>query len=592
MKKFIKNIFSSALGFFLALGTLFLVCFIFMIGSIASSSQSTSIKNNSVLYISLDGTLNDKAQDDPLQNLLNNGEEPLGLNELCHAIKLTKNMDKIKGIYLQAGSLSSAPATIEELRESLEDFKKSGKFILSYGDDYTQGAYYLCSVADKVIVNPEGAVSWKGLSSQPTFYTDALAKFGVKMQVYKVGTFKSAVEPFINTKMSDANREQVTSYMGGIWNVFVKGVSASRKVSEDSLQSYADQYLGMTAAEDLLKMHLVDTLSYIDGAKKMLKSYVGIKDADKLNLVSAKDICESKDDLSNMGSDHIAVYYAEGEILDKAPQGFSNESSIIGSEVIEDMEKLQKDDKVKAVVLRVNSPGGSAYASEQMWHAIKEVNKVKPVIVSMGGYAASGGYYISCAGQYIFAEPTTLTGSIGIFGMIPDASGLLQDKLGLKYDKVNTNKLSDFYLGNIQRPLTAEESALMQNRINRGYKTFLSRVSQGRKKTTEQVDQIGQGRVWTGEQALKNGLVDKIGNLDAAIAYAAKKANMGKDYKTASYPKSDPWYIKLLDKKKNSYYENEMKAAMGEYYKPFMFLKSLTDRSYIQARLPYETNIQ
>ena len=594
MKDFIKNVFSSALGVFLAIGIFTLIGAIFIIGSIVSGSQPAAIKDNSVLYIKLNGTLAEQAVPDPLQKILDNGDEPLGLNQLRRAIKLAKDMDEIKGIYLEAGALATDPATLQELRKSLADFKKSGKFILSYGDDYTQGDYYLCSVADKVAVNPEGGVSWKGLSSQPVFYTDALAKFGVKMQVFKVGTYKSAVEPYFRTSMSDANREQVTSFMGSIWNNFVSEVSASRKIPADSLQAYADEYLAFTPTKDLIAKKMVDTLIYIDGARNMLKKYVGIAEDKKLNMVTAADICDEEGSDIEYSSKQVAVYYAEGEIVDVAPQGYSYPQSpyIVTENVVNDMDKLLKDDDVKAVVLRINSPGGSAYASEQMWHAIKELDKKKPVVVSMGGLAASGGYYISSASQYIFAEPTTLTGSIGIFGMVPDASGLLQEKLGLKYDKVNTNKLSDFYLGNISRPLSAEEGDLVQHRIERGYQTFLSRVSEGRKKPAADVDKIGQGRVWTGEQGIKNGLVNKLGTLDDAIAYAAKKANLGDKYSAVEYPTPEPWYLNLLNKEKNNYYETQLKSTLGEYYAPFMFVKTLTSRSYIQARMPYDLNIR
>lgn len=589
MYSFIKNTLSSALGVILAIGVLGVIGFIFLIGAAASSSETTSIKNKSILYIPLNGMMQEQAVDDPISDFIGSQQSGLGLNQLCHAIEKAKDMKEIKGIYLEAGLLQSDPASLQELRKYLEDFKKSGKFILAYGNNYTQGGYYLCSVANKVALNPVGMVDWKGLASQPIFFKDMLAKFGVKMQVFKVGTFKSAVEPFTSTEMSAANRQQVTSYLGSIWNNFVNSVAVSRKISKDSLMAYADRFAGFASATDLVKKHMVDTLTYIDGAKQMLKTYSGV-DADKtLNMVSAADVCAADGGNSKSSKNKIAVYYAAGDIVDADVQGYSNESVISAPSVIKDLEKLQNDKHVKAVVMRINSGGGSAYASEQIWHAMKELGKKKPLIVSMGGLAASGAYYMSSASQYIFAEPTTLTGSIGIFGMFPDFSTLLNDKLGIKFDEVKTNKLSDF--GTISRPLNAEESQLLQAYIEKGYALFVSRVAKGRNKTPQQVDAIGQGRVWTGEQAITNGLVDRLGTLHDAIAFAAQKAGLGNDFESEDYPTPEPWYMSFLQNKKDEYYDTKMQAMLGQYYHPFLLLKTLTQRSYIQARIPYSPNI-
>lgn len=589
MYSFIKNTLSSALGVILAIGVLSVIGIIFLIGAAASSSETTSIKNKSVLYIPLNGVMQEQAVEDPLTDLIGSKGTNLGLNQLCQAIKKAKDMKEIKGIYLEAGLLQSDPASLEELRKYLEDFKKSGKFIFAYGNNYTQGSYYLCSVADKMALNPIGMIDWKGLASQPIFFKDMMAKFGVKMQVFKVGTFKSAVEPFTSTEMSAANRKQVTSYLGSIWNNFVSSVSVSRKISKDSLMAYADKFAGFASASDLVKKHMVDTLTYLDGAKLMLKTYVGIGTDKKLNMVSAADVYAANGGKSKSSSNKIAVYYAAGDIVDNDVQEFSNESMICAPTVIKDLEDLQNNKDIKAVVMRINSGGGSAYASEQIWHAMKELSKKKPLIVSMGGMAASGAYYMSSASQYIFAEPTTLTGSIGIFGMIPDFSTLLNDKLGLKFDEVKTNKMSDF--GTIARPLNTEECQLLQGYIEKGYALFVSRVANGRNKTAQQVDEIGQGRVWTGEQAIKNGLVDKLGTLDDAIGYAAKKAGLGNDYETTDNPTPEPWYITLIQNKKNQYYETKMRATLGQYYQSFILLKTLTNRSYVQARIPYSPNI-
>jgi protease-4 len=390
--------------------------------------------------------------------------------------------------------------------------------------------------------------------------------------------------------MSDANREQVTSYLNSIWNNFVKDVSDSRKLPVDTLQALADRFMAMQAPEDAVKSEMIDTLVYIDGAKVTLKAYAGLKEKEKLNLLSVSDVCQLDDPKAKDSKNKVAVYYAAGSIVDEVASGYSTEAQIVGSKVVEDLQVLEDDENVKAVVLRINSGGGSAYASEQMWHAIKKLDKKKPVIVSMGGMAASGGYYMSSASQYIFAEPTTITGSIGIFGIIPDASELLTQKLGLKFDNVKTNKLADF--GSTGRPFNAEESALLQKRIEAGYALFLKRVSMGRNKTPEQVNEIGQGRVWTGEQALEIGLVDKLGTLDEAIEYAAKKAKIEKEYKVTEYPEAEPWYMTILNKEKSSYYESQLRETLGEYFEPFMMLKNIKNSNPIQARMPYYPNIK
>lgn len=594
MKSFIKNIFSSALGFFLALGVLLLIGFIFTIGSIASASQSQkpTVKNNSILYIPLSGTLEEQSVEDPLGELLGSDDTSLGLNQLLAAVKRAKENKKIKGIFLEGGALAADPASLQELRRALNDFKKSGKFIISYADDYTQGAYYLCSVADRVTINPSGMLMWKGLGQQTMFLKDMLAKFGVKMQVFKVGTYKSAVEPFTNTEMSPANRQQVTAYLNSIWNNFVKDVSLSRKISADSLQAYADRNTTFGDTKDLKQMKLVDDLLYIDEVKSQLKKKVGLDEDEKLTLISPAEVATLDAPKAENGKNEIAVYYAAGDIVDQVPEGFSNSGAVIAApEVIKDVEDMMNDDDIKAVVLRINSGGGSAYASEQIWHALKKLGAKKPLVVSMGGMAASGAYYMSSATNYIFAEPTTLTGSIGIFGIIPDASELATQKLGLKFDNVKTNKMSDFALGNLARPLNADELALMQKYIERGYALFVDRVAKGRKKTAADVDKIGQGRVWTGEQALKIGLVDKLGTLDDAVAYAAKKAGVEKDYRIVEEPQADPWYMTFINQEKNNYFEQRMRATLGEMYEPVMFLRTLSGRNYIQARLPYVPNI-
>ena len=481
-------------------------------------------------------------------------------------------------------------ATAQELRKALVDFKKSKKFILAYADNYSQGSYYIASAADKVLVNPSGIVDWHGLASQPIFFTDLLKKVGVKMQVFKVGTYKSAVEPYILTKMSDANREQVSSFVGDIWKNICADVASSRKISIEGLNAYADHYITFADAKDYVKAHLVDGLAYADEVRTLLRT---LSQQDKVNFIAPADLAKLAEKKSGDGT--IAVYYAQGNIVDAVADNsfMSNESYIVGPKVVEDLDRLANDDNIKAVVLRINSGGGSAYASEQMWRAIQLLKKKKPVVVSMSGMAASGGYYMSCGADYIVAEPTTLTGSIGIFGMIPDASELLTDKLGLHFDMVKTNKGSDF--GAQGRAFNADEANVMQQYVNRGYRLFISRVAAGRHITPEQVDHIGQGRVWTGSQALKIKLVDKLGTLDDAIAEAASRAKL-KDYDVLSTPNKESWVDQILNSTvKRDYMEEKLRTTLGVYYAPLQFvgtLNGMSAKDYLQARIYYIPNIK
>lgn len=590
MKKFFVNVFSSMLGFSLAIGIFLTLGIIIMAGTIASSSTQPSLEDKSVLHIQLNGLITEQAQEDPLSEITGDRFSSIAVNQTLEAIRKAKNIKEIKGIFLEGGQLVSDPASLQEIRKALVDFKKSGKFIFCYADNYTQSAYYLCSVADKIAMNPRGTIDWHGLAAQPVFFKDLLAKVGIKMQVFKVGTFKSAVEPFTNTEMSEANRLQVTAYLNSIWSNYVKDVAASRHVSTDSLQHMADRYTALQEPDVPVKANMIDTLVFIDEAKNILKKYAKVEKDEKISLISTADLCLLDDPKAHKSKNKIAVYYAAGDIVDEAVSGFSTQSQIVGDKVVKDLQMLQDDNDIKAVVLRINSGGGSAYASEQMWHAITQLDKKKPVIISMGGMAASGGYYMSCAGRYIVAEPTTLTGSIGIFGMFPDASELKQQKLGLKYDVVKTNAMSDFF--NQSRPFNTSESALLQSYIERGYNLFLKRVADGRKKTATQIDAIAQGRVWTGEQALKIGLVDKLGTLDDAIAIAASKAGIAKDYESKEYPEAEPWYINILNTKKNNYFESQMRETLGEYYEAFKTIQSIRSSHPIQARIPYNPNIQ
>lgn len=591
MKDFLKYVLATIVGIICTgfiMGMMSLFMFIVMA---ISSSDTPSVKNGTVLRIQLSGTLNERAKENPFAQYLNNDiAQTQGLDDIITAIKTAQTNDKIRGIYLEGGTLISDMATAQELRKALVDFKKSKKFILAYADNYSQGSYYIASAADKVLVNPSGIVDWHGLASQPIFFTDLLKKVGVKMQVFKVGTYKSAVEPYILTKMSDANREQVSSFVGDIWKNICADVASSRKISIEGLNAYADHYITFADAKDYVKAHLVDGLAYADEVRTLLRT---LSQQDKVNFIAPADLAKLAEKKSGDGT--IAVYYAQGNIVDAVADNsfMSNESYIVGPKVVEDLDRLANDDNIKAVVLRINSGGGSAYASEQMWRAIQLLKKKKPVVVSMSGMAASGGYYMSCGADYIVAEPTTLTGSIGIFGMIPDASELLTDKLGLHFDMVKTNKGADF--GAQGRAFNADEANVMQQYVNRGYRLFISRVAAGRHITPEQVDHIGQGRVWTGSQALKIKLVDKLGTLDDAIAEAASRAKL-KDYDILSTPNKESWVDQILNSTvKRDYMEEKLRTTLGVYYAPLQFvgtLNGMSAKDYLQARIYYIPNIK
>ncbi len=562
-----------------------------LVGLAASSASTTNVEDNSVFVLSLSGTLNERAAEDPLATLTGEVSENIGLDKLLNAIKKAKDKEEIKGIYIEAGLFSSdTPASTHAIREALLDFKKSGKWIVAYADTYEQSTYYICSVADKIFLNPDGMIDWHGLASTPYFVKDLLAKFGVKYQLCKVGKYKSAPEMMTADGMSEPNREQVTAYINGIWEVMLKDVSDSRKIPVDSLNAYADRFVTLAEPEDYVKMKMVDKLIYTDEVKGEVKKMLKIDESDDIKQLTLADMEGVKG--KKEGGDQIAVYYAYGEIVDSETGSLvDTEHNIVANTVCKDLEKLTNDDDVKAVVLRVNSPGGSAYASEQIWRAVTNLKAKKPVVVSMGGYAASGGYYISCAANYIVSEPTTITGSIGIFGMFPDFSGLLTEKLGVKFDEVKTNKHAAF--GTIARPFNAEEMALLEQYIGRGYNLFRKRVADGRQQSIEQIEEIAQGRVWLGNDALKIKLVDEIGGLDKAIAKAASLAKVS-EYHATSYPEEQSWWENLLDQatSKNNYLDEQLQATLGEYYEPFKFVKNMNRQSAIQARLPYYVNIK
>jgi len=590
MKDFIKYVFATVTGivvFSLIMGILFVIS---LVGLAASSASTVPVEKNSVFTLMLSGQVDKRAEEDIMRQLSGQISENLGLDDIISAIKKAKENEDIKGIYIETGLFAiDTPASAHAIREALLDFKKSGKWIVAYGDSYTQTAYYICSAADKIYLNPQGMVDWHGLAANPYFVKDLLAKFGVKYQLCKVGKYKSAPEMMTADQMSEPNREQVTAYMTGIWKVMLKDVADSRKISVDSLNAYADNFIALANQPDLVKMKLVDKLMYTDEVKGEIKKMLKIDADDDINQLSLSDMKNVKGKKEK--GDKIAVYYAYGEIVDSETGSLADqEHNIVANTVCKDLEKLANDDDIKAVVLRVNSPGGSAYASEQIWHAVMNVKAKKPVVVSMGGYAASGGYYISCAANYIYSEPTTITGSIGIFGMFPDFSGLLTEKLGVKFDEVKTNKHAAF--GTIARPFNEEELALLDQYIGRGYELFRKRVADGRKLSVDAVEEIAQGRVWLGNDALGIKLVDAIGSLDDAVKKAAQLAKMD-EFKTESYPEPADWFTQILDKtNSDSYLDEQMRANFGEFYEPFRYLKSINSQSAIQARLPFFITIR
>ncbi|MBF1452199.1 signal peptide peptidase SppA [Prevotella pallens] len=588
MKDFFKNVFATFVGIFLFVLVTLLLGFVCIFGMVLSSESTTEIENNSVLVINLSGPLSERSDKNVMAEFIGNVASGVSLEDVLSGIEKAKTNKNIKGIYIEAGAFApNSYASLQEIREALIDFKKSHKWIVAYGDSYTQSSYYLASVANDVYLNPQGMLDWHGLSSQRIYLKDMLAKFGVKMQVSKVGTYKSATEMFTEEKMSDADRQQTSTYLNGIWKYLLKGVSESRNIPIAKLNEYADSVITFANPTSYLKMKLIDKLLYTDQVRNEVKKRLGINSDDEIHQISLTDLKAVE---PAKGGSEVAVYYAYGDIVDSPVSNTSfNQHSIVGKDVCNDLKELMDDDDVKAVVIRVNSGGGSAFASEQMWHQIMELKKVKPVVVSMGGYAASGGYYMSVPANWIVAEPTTITGSIGIFGMFPDFSGLASEKLGIKFDEVKTNKNGTF--GSTIRPLTPDEMRMLQVYIDRGYTTFKNRVAQGRNLTMAQVEAIAQGHVYTGEDALKIKLVDELGGLDKAVKKAAQLAKIDNYYKV-SYPSPVNWFDQIFGENVQDNYLNEqLYTSLGIFYQPFSILRTINQQSAIQARLPYIINI-
>lgn len=588
MKQFFKMMFASTLGFFVGLMLAGVIAIVFMIGMVAglsSNSQAvyTPKAENSVFKIAFEGDIRESAEENPFTNLLTGREPDLSLRDLLKSIHHAKEQESVRGIYLDMGVFSGGTASLDAVRRALMDFKESGKFIVAYADNYTQGGYYLASVADKIYLNPQGILGLTGLSSRTMFYKGLLQKIGVEMMVFKVGTYKGAVEPFIADKLSDANREQITSYQNSIWGNITKGIAKCRNITVEDVNRFADEGAFFASPEKAVEYKLIDELKYRSEVEKYLIEQSG-QTGDKLKTVglsNMKNVKKTEREYRNK----IAIVYAEGEIMQQIISSpYSGNFPCISEKINDDLRKLADNKDVKAVVLRINSPGGSAYTSEQIWKQVYELKKKKPVVVSMGSVAASGGYYIASGASKIIAEPNTLTGSIGIFGMFPNTAGLF-NKLALTTDIVKTNRYADF--GDPARPMTDDEKALIQGYIERGYDTFLTRCAEGRGVSKADIDSIGQGRVWTGEQALKIGLVDELGGIERAVELAGELAEIY-NYNIMEVSTDHDFLKELLEKQIEVVKQSVVKDMLGDEYEHFRTLQKVKATYGIQARIPYD----
>ena len=589
MKDFIKSVAATVVGIvaFLAIAGIFAVMSI--IGMVASTEATRNVSDNSVLVLNLSGNVEEQGGDNIIGKLTDNTINTLGLNEILSAIKKAKDEPNIKGIYIEAGAFEAGYATLQEIRSALLDFKKSKKWIVTYADTYTQGAYYVASVADKVWLNPKGMIDWHGLGSQTMFLRDLYAKFGIKYQVVKVGKFKSFTETYTEDRMSDANRQQVSAFVNGTWKNIITAVAKSRSISADSLNAYADRMIVFEPAENLKRYKLVDELVYADNVKQKIKKMLNVGDDPITQLTISDMSCVKSKDKAD---DIVAVYYAYGPIVQNGIASmFSQGNQIVAQDVCTDLEELANDDDIKAVVIRLNSGGGDAYASEQLWHQVSMLKKKKPVVISMGDYAASGAYYMSCPASWIVAQPNTLTGSIGIFAAFPDASGLVTQKLGVKFDEVKTNRNSTF--GNIMaRPFNSEELHYLQGFVNRGYELFRQRVADGRHLSIEKTEAIAQGRVWLGNDAIAIRLVDQLGGLPDAVAKASQLAKL-KSYSTEDYPAPLSLQDQLFGAfNRNSYLDEQLRITLGSLYEPFVQMRNINRREALQAQIPYIINME
>ena len=591
MKKFILIVCGSFVGAFLAFLFFMFAAMIMSIGIMGSMGSGSSKKlvnvtKHSILKLDL-GNISERGGNDPIDmlSMLQGDGMPssTGLNTMVSAIKNAADDKNIDGIYIECNGVSAAPATLERLHRALKEFKKSGKWIAAYGyEGINQADYYLASVADSIYLNPVGAVDLHGMASMTPYMKKALDKLGVEMQVIRVGSFKSAVEPYMLEDMSDANRLQQEHYLGVLWDEIRNSIAADRKLAPEALSSLCDSLIMTFDAKRLVTEKLVDKLVYRTEMDNILKARTQVKEDEELNFVSPDDLADDLE--APVSGDHIAVVYAVGEI-DGSPSMGSTEEGINTKDLSETINELMKDDNVKGMVLRVNSPGGSAFGSEQLWKAIEDFKAAgKPVAVSMGDYAASGGYYISCGAGRIFAERTTITGSIGIFGMIPCASELFENKLGVHMASVKTNENAD--MSPLYKKLTPSQTAALQNMINEGYELFTTRCANGRHVTQDSIKQIAEGRVWDGVTAKQIGLVDEFGGIEEAVAWVAKQAKLGEDYKTQNYPAIEDPFLSMLEKYGAKRYEARLQGEMGVLYDWHKQLQRILGRDQILCLMP------
>ena len=597
MRQFFKYTLATICGIII----LMLIAGIFLVisiaGAVASGSSTTKVKENSVFVLKMDGMVEERGEEgSPLAELLGQADmEVLGLDDILSAIRKARDNDDVKGIYIEGGVTAyDSPATAQQVRDALQDFKAAGKWIVAYADQYLQGAYYVSSVADSLFINKTGMLDLRGMGGKSYYLTGLYEKVGVRYQCTRVGKYKSAVESVTRKDMSDNDREQRQAYLNAIWKQRTEDIAKSRGITPQQINQLADDsIMAFAKVEDYMAAKLIDGCFYPEEIKKVMRRKLGIGENDEINQLTLTDMLAVKDEKREKGG-KIAVYYAYGEIIDEQSSAFNSEHAIIGRTTVDDIDKLAADDDVKAVVMRVNSPGGSAVASEQIWHALKQLKAKKPVVVSMGGYAASGGYMISAPANYIFAEPTTVTGSIGIFGLVPNLSELVTDKLGVTWDGVSTNKNTDFETNLIFAKENAEELRQMQNYVDRGYDTFLNIVADGRGMTREQVHEIAQGRVWVATDAIGIKLVDQLGSLDDAVKKAAELAQCADEYYTAAYPAKESWADRLLKsatEDKGTYLDQQLRSTLGKLYDPIMQARRDAQRNPLQARLPFLVNV-
>jgi protease-4 len=590
MKQFFKFMFASMVGFFLSFLIITFISFLLIVGIVAVVGKDKSVKvaDNSILLAKFNNPVTERTSNNPLDNLdlrTLTSKENIGLNDILDNIKKAKTDNHIKGILLDVSSVAMGAATLQEVRNALIDFKTSGKFIYAYSEEYTQGSYYLASAADQVFLNPQGGMDFKGLAVEMMFFKGTLDKLEIEPEIIRHGKFKSAVEPFITDKMSDANRKQIRGFVGTIWNVLLENVSKSRGIEVPALQLIADS-LSIQKPEDALKYKLVDKLVYRDELMTELSKKLGTSNKKDISFVNITKYTKAavKNDAKHWSSEKIAIVYAVGEI-----RSGKGKEDVMGSETTcEALKKARTDDKIKAVVLRVNSPGGSALASDVIWREVLLTKAVKPVVVSMGDVAASGGYYISCAADTIVAEPNTITGSIGVFGVLWNSKKFWNDKLGVTFDTVLTGKYAD--IGSSVRPMRGSERAVIQRSVEKVYDTFISRVAEGRHISKADVDSIGQGRVWSGIDAQKIHLVDVIGGIDKAVEIAARMAKVTK-YNIISLPEQKDPLNELLSNLTDDSETSFVKHQVGDSYKYYTQLQSILKQNGIQTRMEYDLDI-